>query len=85
MSQEIHPDCVEAFTQGLGSVFRQWTALELAVHNQWGGPNSAEKANSLMDEVLHLFEDPRTRYKDVLTLICFIVQLIIFIGSCYAD
>lgn len=66
MTENIHPDCVEAFSQGLGAVFRQWTALELAVHNQWGGPNSAEKADTLMRECLALFEDPRNRYKDVI-------------------
>ena len=43
MNQDIHPDCVEAFTQGLGAVFRQWTALELAVHNQWGGKTGSNQ------------------------------------------
>ena len=33
-----------AFKEGLESVFRQWTALELAVDQQWGGVNSSEKA-----------------------------------------
>jgi hypothetical protein len=31
-----HPDTFKNFKEGLGSVFRQWTALELAIHNQWG-------------------------------------------------
>ena len=32
--ESLHPQCVEAFKEGLGSVLRQWTALELAVHHQ---------------------------------------------------
>lgn len=61
----MNPQYKDAFIQGFGSVFRQWTALELAVHNCWGGPQSAEKANNLMNEVLELFNNPKTIYKDV--------------------
>mmetsp|Transcript_26601 Transcript_26601/g.39528 ORF Transcript_26601/g.39528 Transcript_26601/m.39528 type:complete len:182 (-) Transcript_26601:85-630(-) len=64
-----HPQFQEAFTQGLGSVFRQWTALELAVHNQWGGPNSSEKANELLNQILKVFEDPRRMYKDEISML----------------
>lgn len=32
--ESLHPQCVEAFKEGLGSVLRQWTALELAVYHQ---------------------------------------------------
>ena len=61
----MNPQYKDAFLQGFGSVFRQWTALELAVFNCWGGPQSAEKANYLMNEVLSLFDNPKTIYKDV--------------------
>ena len=61
----MNPQYKDAFLQGFSSIFRQWTALELAVHNLWGGPQSAEKANELMNQVLALFDDPKTMYKDV--------------------
>lgn len=32
--ESLHPQCVEAFKEGLGSILRQWTALELAIHHQ---------------------------------------------------
>ena len=32
--ESLHPQCAEAFKEGLGSVLRQWTALELAIHHQ---------------------------------------------------
>ena len=41
------------------------TALELAVHHGWGGQNSAEKANMLMEDVITLFTGPQRIYKDV--------------------
>ena len=31
-----HPQAIQAFKEGIGSVLRQWTALELAIHHQWG-------------------------------------------------
>ena len=43
------------FTEGVGSTLRQWTALELAVYHQWGGPQSAERAEALVKEIVDLF------------------------------
>lgn len=61
----MNPQYKEAFLEGFSSIFRQWTALELAVHNLWGGPQSADKANELMDRVLSIFDDPKLIYPDV--------------------
>ena len=58
-------EAIQAFQEGTNSIFRQWTALELAVHNQWGGPNSSEKANAMITEVLELFGGSQKIYKDV--------------------
>ena len=58
-------EAAEAFEEGTNSIFRQWTALELAVHNQWGGPESEEKASFLIKEVLELFGGKKQIYKDV--------------------
>ena len=41
------------------------TALELAVHHGWGGQNSIEKANMLVEDVITLFAGPQRIYKDV--------------------
>lgn len=63
---EIHPQAKQAFQEGLESVLRQWTALELAVLNQWGGPSSGEKANQLYEELLGKFMTRASQlYKDV--------------------
>ena len=60
-----HPQAESAFREGLQSVFRQWTALELAIFHQWGGPTSAERVNQLVAELMEMFLGPEKIYKDV--------------------
>jgi hypothetical protein len=65
MSKTEPNEAVRAFQAGTQSIFRQWTALELAVHNQWGGPASEDKAGDMISEVLGLFDGAQKIYKDV--------------------
>jgi hypothetical protein len=60
-----HPQAQPAFQEGLQSIFRQWTALELAMFHQWGGPTSAERVNELVSELMEMFLGPEKIYKDV--------------------
>ena len=46
----------DLFEEGAALVFERWTALCLAIDQQWGGHSSAEKAQDLYLEVLHWFE-----------------------------
>ncbi|GJP34672.1 hypothetical protein CLOM_g19085 [Closterium sp. NIES-68] len=41
------------FREGVRLVFARWTALQLAVENQWGGGRSAEKAQLLQADLVH--------------------------------
>ncbi|KAL1925565.1 uncharacterized protein VTP21DRAFT_448 [Calcarisporiella thermophila] len=50
-----HPNKV-AFTEGVKLLFRTWTALRLAVENEWGGYDSAEKRDWMVDVVVDYFE-----------------------------
>lgn len=43
------------FEEGARLLFAKWTALQLAVANQWGGTNSAEKAELLLRDCLEWF------------------------------
>lgn len=79
----MNPQFKDAFLQGFSSVFRQWTALELAVHNLWGGPQSTEKANELMNQVLNLFNDPKTIYKDVINILLVIYLFFSSLSYCF--
>lgn len=64
-----HPQAVQYFTEGVGSVLRQWTALELAVHHQWGGPQSSARADALVKEIVELYLGPEKIYKDDIALL----------------
>jgi hypothetical protein len=44
-----------AFEEGVTILLSRWTALQLAVENQWGGRDSAEKAEDARDEILEWF------------------------------
>ncbi|CAI5468011.1 unnamed protein product [Closterium sp. Yama58-4] len=41
------------FREGVRLVFARWTALQLAVENQWGGGRSAEKAQHMQADLVH--------------------------------
>ena len=64
-----HPQALQQFKEGLRSVFRQWTALELAVFHQWGGASSVDRADALVVDVLKMFEGPDKVYKDDIALV----------------
>ena len=51
MQAEARP----AFEEGTALIFSQWTALELAVENEWGGRSSRQKADGLIAEALDWF------------------------------
>jgi pre-rRNA-processing protein TSR2 len=65
----LNPQSVQAFKEGLGSVLRQWTALELAVFHQWGGPSSKERAETLNEEIFEMFLGPDKVYRDDISLV----------------
>ncbi|CAI5494851.1 unnamed protein product [Closterium sp. Naga37s-1] len=41
------------FREGVRLVFARWTALQLALENQWGGGRSAEKAQHMQADLVH--------------------------------
>ena len=51
MQAEARP----AFEEGTALIFSRWTALELAVENEWGGRSSRQKADGLIAEALDWF------------------------------
>ncbi|KAG2446214.1 hypothetical protein HXX76_000806 [Chlamydomonas incerta] len=55
-----------AFEEGVRLIFAKWTALALAVENQWGGGNSQEKAEGLFQDCLDWFYKKREHWADEL-------------------
>eukprot|EP00968_Pinguiococcus_pyrenoidosus_P015645 scaffold1459_cov260-Pinguiococcus_pyrenoidosus.AAC.6 len=54
-----------AFVSGLQGVLQSWTALNLAVENNWGGGDSHKKAQELFEALLEVFRRGRDIYADV--------------------
>lgn len=49
------PQFKPLFQEGVTLLFQRWTALQLAVQNEWGGSSSKEKAQALLEEVIEWF------------------------------
>eukprot|EP00891_Asterochloris_glomerata_P000425 jgi/Astpho2/425/Aster-x0926 len=52
------------FEEGVNLLFSRWTALCLAIDNEWGGRNSREKAEQIYNDVLHWFYNHKEHYAD---------------------
>lgn len=52
----LSPEALGCFEEGVQLVMSRWTALNLAVENEWGGRDSKEKAEQIMEDVLYWFE-----------------------------
>ncbi|KAH7281329.1 hypothetical protein KP509_36G041700 [Ceratopteris richardii] len=50
-SDHLSEEGAALFHQGVGLVLSRWTALQLAIHNEWGGHSSHLKAQQLHNEV----------------------------------
>jgi pre-rRNA-processing protein TSR2 len=45
--QVLSGEAAEILGEGISLVFSRWTALQMAVENQWGGRESRRKADQL--------------------------------------
>jgi len=53
------------FTEGVKNIFSKWTALSLAVDNDWGGRNDGnKKVSQLLNEVMEMFTQKNTPFVD---------------------
>jgi hypothetical protein len=51
----LSPEAAAALGEGISLVFGRWTALQMAVENQWGGRDSRAKADQLAASILSWF------------------------------
>lgn len=54
-SVQLEPQQKPIFEEGVALAFGRWTALQLGVLNEWGGPESSAKAQSLLEDVIQWF------------------------------
>ncbi|PIA19401.1 hypothetical protein COEREDRAFT_19447, partial [Coemansia reversa NRRL 1564] len=50
-----HPN-KEAFVEGVDHILNRWTALELAVQHEWGGHDTQDKREDMVDEIVEHFD-----------------------------
>ena len=50
------------FEEGATLIFARWTALQLGVQNEWGGPRSSQKAQQLLRDVIGWFYNTKGRH-----------------------
>ncbi|KAM3400975.1 hypothetical protein ACQJBY_005660 [Aegilops geniculata] len=55
----LSPQANAALQEGIGLVFGRWTALQMAVENEWGGPDSRAKADQLAASILSWFTNSK--------------------------
>ncbi|KAM3310271.1 hypothetical protein ACQJBY_031140 [Aegilops geniculata] len=58
----LSPQAAAALQEGIGLVFGRWTALQMAVENEWGGRDSRAKADRLAADVLSFFTNSKGPY-----------------------
>eukprot|EP01117_Protostelium_nocturnum_P018844 TRINITY_DN7967_c0_g1_i3.p1 TRINITY_DN7967_c0_g1~~TRINITY_DN7967_c0_g1_i3.p1 ORF type:complete len:192 (-),score=65.79 TRINITY_DN7967_c0_g1_i3:68-643(-) len=51
------------FVEGVRCVLSRWTALNLAIDNFWGGRNSREKAEDVLETILNTFHEKGSKVK----------------------
>mmetsp|Transcript_27419 Transcript_27419/g.43164 ORF Transcript_27419/g.43164 Transcript_27419/m.43164 type:complete len:203 (-) Transcript_27419:34-642(-) len=65
MAQPLTPqECWRQLTLGVGSIFRQWTVLRLAVENNWGEGDSNRKLELMQEQLLPLFRKQKPPEKE---------------------
>ena len=69
VSWTLPPQHRPVFEAGVALVFKRWTALELAVENEWGGANSRDKADQFYHNVLEWFYKKRGEQAEALAAV----------------
>jgi len=52
-------ESLNLFSEGISLVLSRWTALQMAVENQWGGRDSLQKSIDLADSILSWFSQSK--------------------------
>ena len=50
MASSSHAEIADVLTRAIHTVFSEWTALGMAVENEWGGRNTRDKALALLQQ-----------------------------------
>ena len=51
----LSAESLPIFKEGIGLVFSRWSALQMAVENEWGGRDSRLKADQIGSDIVYWF------------------------------
>ncbi|KAK3040585.1 hypothetical protein RJ639_029031 [Escallonia herrerae] len=54
-----NPDVLSPLREGILNLLSRWTALQIAVQNQWGGHDSLKKSERLASDILSLLSQSK--------------------------
>ncbi|GLT59805.1 hypothetical protein SLA2020_326030 [Shorea laevis] len=58
-SRQLTAESVPVFQEGIGLHLSRWSALQMAVENEWGGRDSRRKADLLVSDVFSFFANSK--------------------------
>lgn len=53
--QQLTAEAAAQLQEGIGLVLTRWTALQMAIENEWGGRDTREKSNQLNVDIFSAF------------------------------
>ncbi|OVA05437.1 Pre-rRNA-processing protein TSR2 [Macleaya cordata] len=53
--KQLTPESRSLFVEGISLVLSRWTALQMAIQNEWGGRDSRQKSDQLASDILSWF------------------------------
>ncbi|KAF5189260.1 hypothetical protein FRX31_021153, partial [Thalictrum thalictroides] len=57
--QRLKPGNIPLLSEGISLILSRWTALQMAVQNEWGGPLSRRKSELLAYDILSFFTESK--------------------------
>ncbi|KAF9622620.1 hypothetical protein IFM89_032519 [Coptis chinensis] len=73
LPQQLNPNNLQICIEGINLILSRWTALQMAVQNEWGGRLSRQKSENLASDILNFFAQSKgPLYIDVLEDLLFV-------------
>ncbi|XP_025888055.1 uncharacterized protein [Solanum lycopersicum] len=59
--QQLTAEAAAQLQEGIGLVLTRWTALQMAIENEWGGRDTREKSNQLNVDIFSAFTQSKEK------------------------
>lgn len=74
---QLSPESAPLFSEGISLVLSRWSALQMAIENEWGGRGSRALAEQLGSDIFSWFTQSKGKFKIVwfLALREFVIEI----------